>query len=115
MTQTNCRQYAFNVDLEERAAFNQAVKANGVSATQEMRRMVDDFLSDQSRHLELMKSCRLKAAQTFPTRKVKINAHFDDRCLRRLTVSCLYADVTVSNILRGMVIAYVQAQACVTD
>ena len=115
MSHTICKQYAFSVDFEERIAFNQAVKANGVSAIKEMRRMVDDFLRDQSLYSEIMKSSREKTAQEFPTRKVKINAHFDDLCLRRLTVICLYANVSVSNILRGMIIAYAQEQVCVAD
>ncbi|MFZ2269814.1 MAG: hypothetical protein WAV95_19750 [Azonexus sp.] len=115
MSQAICKQYAFSVDFEERVAFNQALKANDVSAIQEMRRMVDDFLRDQSRYREIMKSSREKAAQEFPTRKVKINAHFDDLSLRRLSVTCLYANVTVSNILRGMIVAYAQKQACLSD
>lgn len=115
MNQTNCRQYAFSVDFEERIAFNQALKANDVSAIKEMRRMVDDFLRDQSLFSEIMKSSREKAAQEFPTRKVKINAHFDDINLRRLSVTCLYANVTVSNLLRGMIVAYAQEHACLSD
>lgn len=114
MGQTNCKQYAFSVDFEERLAFNQAVKANDVSAIQEMRRMVDDFLRDPSQYSEIMKASKGKAAQEFPTRKVKINAHFDDLSLRRFTVMCLYANVTVSNILRGMIVAYAQEHACVS-
>lgn len=115
MSQTSCKQYAFSVDCEERSAFNQAVKANGLSAIAEMRRMVDDFLRDQSLFSEIVKSSRVKTVQEFPTGKVKINAHFDDLSLRRLTVSCLYADVTVSRILRGMIVAYAQTHACFSD
>jgi hypothetical protein len=111
MGQTNCKQYAFSVDFEERVAFNQAVKANGVSAIEEMRRMVDDFLRDQSLYSEIMKTSRKTTAQVFPTKMVKLNAHFDGISLRRFTVICQYANVCVSNVLREMIVAYAQKYA----
>ena len=108
MDQTDSKQYAFKVDFEERAAFNQAVEASGLSATKEIRRMVDDFLRDPSRYSRMIKSPRAKKAQGFPTKEVRINAHFDDPALRRFTVICQYANVTVGYMLREMIVAYAQ-------
>jgi hypothetical protein len=108
MRQTNCKQYAFSVDFKERAVFNRAVEANGVSAVKEIRRMVDDFLRDQSRYSEMMKSPKVKKAQEFPIKEVRINAHFDDLALRRFTVICQYANVIVGYMLREMIVTYAQ-------
>ncbi len=112
MSQETCRQFAFSVDIEERAVFNQAVEANGATAAREIRRMVDDFLLDQSQFSEMMKSSRMNRIQTFPTKEVKINAHFNDVALRRFTVICQYANVTVAHMLREMIVAYAQEHAC---
>jgi hypothetical protein len=115
MSQTKRTQYAFSVDFEERVAFNQAVKANGASSLTEVRRMVDDFLRDQSPYSEIIKSSKKKAVQEFPTKKVRINAHFDGVSLRRFTVTCQYANLCVSNILREMVVAYAQKHTRASD
>jgi len=113
MSQINLKQYAFSVDFEERAVFNHAVEANGVSAVKEIRRMVGDFLRDQSRYSEIMKSPKVKKAPEFPTRAVRINAHFDDVTLRRFTVICRYANVITSYMLREMIVSYAQKHPCV--
>lgn len=111
MSQTDRKQYAFSVDFEERAAFNQAVKANGLSAMTEVQRMVDDFLRDRSQYNEILESSGRNPEQGFQTKMVKINAHLDGASLRRLTVTCLYANVCVSNILRSMIVAYPHKRA----
>lgn len=106
MDQADSRQYAFKVDVEERAAFNRAVEANGVSAVAEIRRLVADFLCDQTRHNEIVKSVSRKREHEFPVKEVRINAHFDDPTLRRFTVTCQYANLNVGHVLREIVVSY---------
>ena len=106
MDQETSRQYAFKVDVEERAAFNRAVVANGVSAVTEIRRLVADFLGNQSRYGALLKAAGKKRMQEFAVKEVRINAHFDEPTLRRFTVTCQYANVSVGHVLREMVVCY---------
>ena len=106
MAQSVCKQYAFRVDSEERAAFNRAVAARGRSAVKEIRRMVDEFLDDQSGSREIIHSFRARKAQEFPHMEVRINALFNETALRRFTVTCQYANVTVNCVLREMIVTY---------
>ena len=73
--------------------------------------MVDDFLNDRSRYGWVMKSPTAGEAQEFPNKEVRINALFDETTLRRFTVTCQYASLTVSYVLREMIIAYAHGYA----
>jgi hypothetical protein len=108
MNRSGCKQYAFKVDLEERSAFNSAVIANGKSAANEIRRMVEDYLLDQSRYRTIASLFKASGAQAFINQEVRINAYLDETSLRRLSVSCQYANITVNHMLRAMIVAYVK-------
>ena len=111
MARSDCKQYAFKVDSEERAAFNRAVAAQGGSSVKEIRRMVEDFLNDRSRYGWIMNSPKAGQAQVFANKEVRINALFDEITLRRFSVTCQYASVTASYVLREMIIAYANGYA----
>jgi len=108
MNRSGCKQYAFKVDLEERSAFNRAVIEKGESAANEIRRLVDDYLLDQSRYRDVASFLKKGGANAFINTEVRINAYIDKTAFRRLSVSCQYANITVNHMLRAMIVTYVK-------